>query len=842
LWNGEKEIADRARSYFRLSFDLSAAVAAARLGLLFDDGGTVYVNGVLVEHQSRSDGVETVLERDLKANLRSGRNVLAIELENGSGPSGVVFYGEIRQANGKVVRLHSDTGVRSSATASEKWFLTDFDDSGWVAARDQGDAMSDPWREASWSQGGKLMLEFFTPEERARWDAELAKALEIPAAIAEEPEPKARIVYQGGLPYIDVNGRLFIPDLCLGEPLQPWMDTAVVHYRDLGVDLYDVGAWTFALESGTDGYDFSLFDGWIRRILHLNPNARFFVSLRMSCDRWCRAHPDEVVRYANGDILPGSGDHTGRPLRPSPASRAYREEVHRILKGFTDYVGKQPWRSRVIGVRPSWGVYGEWHMYGFWEGPDVSRPMADAFRRWQGGKYANEEPPTMAERSNGAFLLDPVRNRKAIDYFQCLQEEIADLALFMAHEVKTLLPGRLAGMYYGYVFAAFAPEGANVLLDRLLASPDVDYLSNPATYSAESRFAGGSYSHRTVPSAYRRYGKLCLLEDDTRHYHIRNFTRDEFLLHDAAESRAVMCRNYLSKLFDGCGIQFCDPIHARGLRPYLFDEPAVLDAFRDSRRAFHKALPLFPESGNDTAVVVDYRDRFVLDAHPRKGYDLFRRLYDEALERLCRSGVAFDVMTLQDYLQSGQDYKSVVFFNLYSTPMNERTAVKRKVRKSGMTAIWMIAPGAVTPDGFSDAAMSDLTGVTLKGAGIEPRLECADAEAKLAWEGKVIAKTLAEGGRSIVLPDLPKDGETWAKVLSAAGSHAYAKPGNCLRRHGGLLLYHVARAGEYALSLRPEERNDVYVELLSGKRLSGAEMRVSSDGPETWLFIRVAGE
>ena len=116
----------------------------------------------------------------------------------------------------------------------------------------------------------------------------------------------------------------------------------------------------------------------------------------------------------------------------------------------------------------------------------------------------------MAERSTGGLFLDPVKNRKTLDYFECFTSINADLLLMAAETVKKELPGRLCGAYYGYVFSTHPPEGSNILLDKILSSPFIDFASNPAPYTGYVRLAGGSFPHRTIPSVFRRYGKLAI--------------------------------------------------------------------------------------------------------------------------------------------------------------------------------------------------------------------------------------------------------------------------------------------------------------------------------------------
>ena len=51
----------------------------------------------------------------------------------------------------------------------------------------------------------------------------------------------------------------------------------------------------------------------------------------------------------------------------------------------------------------------------------------------------------MKERSPEGILLNPAKDRKTIDFFDCLANVNADLLLMAAGVVKKELPGRLCG-------------------------------------------------------------------------------------------------------------------------------------------------------------------------------------------------------------------------------------------------------------------------------------------------------------------------------------------------------------------------------------------------------------
>jgi len=652
LWNSDERVKDGGVSHFRKAFELPAEVVSAKLLIKVDDGGTLFVNGRPVAFSG--------LEADaaaLKAALCKGRNVIAVQVVNGAASAGAIFCSTFTLADGRTVVVKSDRSVKAAAKAPDGWTAEDFDDSAWKDAAWVGDAMCWPWSEIA------PMERFLSAEEKARWNRDdEAGRCRLPPGLADEPEMDARIVWRDGVAWISLNGELHMPEFNLVGAKYPWTASQLMRFRDIGIHFHNVQfeSSAFWLDDGL--YDFSCFDREVRRILQLDPEARLILSMRLSMDAWCRKHPTEAMAYLAGQ---GQDEASGAPTRGSVASELHRQELAAIFRAFGEYVKAQPWGKRVFAVRPHWGIYTEWHMYGMFSGPDVSQPMTEKFHRYLNGKYANENPPTMAERTAASgCVLDPVKNAKAIDYFRFMADEVADTLLFCAKELKIDFPGRLVGAYYGYILTGQPPEGSNVLLDRVLASPDIDFLSDPAEYLPYIRQAGGAFHHRSIPEMFRSRGKLCMLEDDTRYHNVREWLDVPYGLRTPQESVAVMYRNYLSRLFDGGGVQYIDPHGKKTQRPAMYDDPLVLETCRNARRVFLSALPVADRTGNEVAYVAKIADRLRTDGVRKESRLRLREIYNQNTAALYASGVPFDVLEYGNWLERKGDYRESIVIDL----------------------------------------------------------------------------------------------------------------------------------------------------------------------------------
>jgi len=237
-------------------------------------------------------------------------------------------------------------------------------------------------------------------------------------------------------------------------------------------------------------------------------------------------------------------------------------------------------------------------------------------------------------------------------------------------------------------------------VDKVLASGAVDFMSNPAMYTAASRRAGGAYYARAIPETFRRYGKLMLIEDDMRHYLIGPFTpgHKKITTADPREAEATTRRNMLNTWFDGCGIQFLDCNSRREERVYTHDSPEILQAICDVRDLGPVLGPRPEDSGNRTAVVVDWRQRFL---RPSNTPGAHNAVYVGAVEGYYASGVPADLMTLDDFLAKPDDrYDSAVFLNVFSAAGETKERLRRRVGKKGFKARWFLrsALGAAADD------------------------------------------------------------------------------------------------------------------------------------------------
>lgn len=840
-------------AYFRFKFNLETLPSLTKSSLYFhlgySSGATVYVNGYGYKNNGSKCCEHMVV----------GENTIAIVMTNQSAKAGMTFTLKCRDAAGTdLYSIHCTESVKGTVkTPSAGWELPGFDDSSWPTVKVLGDAFAEPWyTEGSWYYTDQVK-NITTQAERVNFEAGNYVDPSLPAGLADEPEPVARVVYRGSSPYIELNGELREPLLNICQVGDNYNESAIVRCAKAGFDIVQLNFRIDELfDNATETCNFAPIEKAVRRLLELNPNARVMFSLRFTMRQWAINHPDEQVGYGTGAVDQNATDeYRERVVRPSAASDALRTLVCRLIGDFGKYVEGRPWRKRLIGIRLSYGVYSEWCCYGFNDAPDTGLRMQEKFAAYEKAKRDIDDArvPTAAERKHeynplnpkgdnpnlNGDLLNPAEDQLVIDYYEFLADTIADLLLAMAKATKEALPGRLVGAYYGYVYAQDPPEGANALLEKVLSSQYIDYLSNPPAYNVETRRAGGPFSPRTIPASFRRHRKLCLIEDDSRFHHVIDWLKSDndgrrLCTTDAVETEMCMRRNWLNMFFDGDGIQLNDPITQSGKRPHAFDDPAVFKAIADSRAALAKAGKRAEKSGNEIAVVFSPRERFHMDGGVGSYFSW--NIHLTPLHRLYSTGAAFDVLTLEDYLEEKNfgDYRILLFLNAFSLTETERKEIVRRTRNSGVSVIWVGPAGGVTDEGFSNEAMTALTGLTSSGVARRSNVKWPGCD-RLLIDGEFYSyvSTNASGGVSILVPEFPKVAG-YRQILKAAGAWFYADSGDCFRRQGDVFMLHTGTAGTHTVRL-PETGVNVR-ELFTGRDFDSDAIILNSDGPATWLF------
>ena len=225
--------------------------------------------------------------------------------------------------------------------------------------------------------------------------------------------------------------------------------------------------------------EFAIFDRQVRQVLDAVPDAMIFPRVNLSMPAWWeKAHPEACCFTAPG----------GGPRRSCFASEVWRRDTEGSLARFLDYAEHAPYADRLCAYMLSCGVTEEW--FGF----DL-----------QGG----DGPAARAAFGLGADLENPA-------YRRFLSEAAADALVRFARFTKERTARRKAvGGFYGYTFEITQWRRSHHALRRVLASPEVDFLCSPDSYTARLDPVRG-WPFMLPFASLREAGKLYFCEYDTR--------------------------------------------------------------------------------------------------------------------------------------------------------------------------------------------------------------------------------------------------------------------------------------------------------------------------------------
>jgi hypothetical protein len=575
--------------------------------------------------------------------------------------------------------------------------------------------------------------------------------LERVAALAGEPAARAEVRFERGGPRLFVNGREELPFAALSANLL----ATIRGYRDAGIRFFQPllgldDGWT-----GPGAYDWSGVLAYLDRLLGVVPDALFLPRLHLFAPAWwMEAHPAELVGYA----LPV--DPAGHKMPPrrldgpfdwnsavdtraaSLASEKWRDDMGAALKDFLRAMEGSPVRSRVIGYHIAGGLNGEWHYIGSRFLPDTGPAMA----------RAAGPVPTADERlrTTAGLLRDPAREAGVIRYYERFHDRAVETALEFCRVAKQATGRRvLVGLFHAYLLEnVMIQEAGHLAPEKVLASPDVDFIACPYSYQhtnrtrtlerwesdvyderdnwlGRARGIGGDGGLRVLAESLRRHGKLFWNEMDSSTYLEPRRSTEGGSGNDTVEGTLRILRRDLAQLVTaGIGGWFYDFGHLdppyKANRGWYDDAPMIREirAWAGLGRE-RPRLDISPVA--EIAAVYDARS-FAATAHwrseePWEGYgvsimDFFNHWFCASQCRAVhRIGAPVDFLYPFDLAPAdARRYKLVLAPNLFALDADRVRRLRDLLRGSGATVVWSYAPGYVAPDRLDLGQMEALTG------------------------------------------------------------------------------------------------------------------------------------
>lgn len=562
---------------------------------------------------------------------------------------------------------------------------------------------------------------------------------------------RGEIRNERGGPRLFINGRETYPFLALSDELLP----TAASYRDSGISMFTPILGLNVGWIAPEKYDWNAFDLFFTRLLAIHPSAYFLPRLHLNPPAWWKeAHPDELVKCGLTPDpslyrLPERLGETGLnwngltdPNDASWASKVWRKEMREVLTSFLRHMESSPLVSRMIGYQIAYGHTGEWHYTGMRFLPDYSGPMREAI---------GPIPDPAARMTTSAGLLrDPSREKDVIDFYGRHHDYIADTLLYYARITKELTGRRiLCGAFFGYLLEnVHIQEGGHLSPERVLGSPDIDFLASPYTYQhtnipgkerwesdmvddegnwlGRARGVAGDGGYRVLVESIHRHGKLFFVEMDATTYLEPKKSGEGGSGHDSVAGSVRIIRRDLGQMFArGVGGWFfdfghlCPPFQAhRG----WYDDRPLIDAIKPFAVLGERRARMDVTSAANIAAVYDPKAFFATEhwkaEEPWTGYgitvcDHINHWFINSQQRtFSRMGAPFDSLYNFDLVHADlRRYRLLFMVNLFTMTSAEAERLRGMLKGSGVTVVWHYAPGYITPDKLDLAQMEMLTGL-----------------------------------------------------------------------------------------------------------------------------------
>ena len=252
--------------------------------------------------------------------------------------------------------------------------------------------------------------------------------------------------------------------------------------------------------------DYSEFEGEVRRILTLCPDAYIFPRIYISMPKWwCDAHPEETVATLRGG------------QREMLFSDAFRRDGEAMLRQMIRHILASEYGHRVTGWQLCGGWTQEWfhHDGGF---GSLCENAAPYYRRWMEETYGVEHavlPDKDCYRGEGKVVCSDENARRYAEFANLTVAETLDGFARAAKEETGF--SQIVGVFYGYSLSTREPLRGSHGLRSVIDSPYLDFFSSPNCYTNARPF-GIDWSDMMAVDTVKRHGKLCFIECDIRTY------------------------------------------------------------------------------------------------------------------------------------------------------------------------------------------------------------------------------------------------------------------------------------------------------------------------------------
>lgn len=557
-----------------------------------------------------------------------------------------------------------------------------------------------------------------------------------------------------------------------------------------------------------DHLDFAPFEQMVHDVSKAMPEARLLCMIDLNSPVWL----EHYMAYECCDSFNNLGKAIHNPL--------WRKSVEEYLQKFLQYADRR-FSDRIQAYVLACGATDEWYDYSLGTEDQHRRT---AWREWclkNGLPDPVDIPPASVREhiTHENFLRDPKVDKIALNYWKFCNQAVADTILHFAAITRKIIHRRaLTGCFYGYILekAGCALVSCGHLdYERVLDSPDIDFLISPGTYSDARRVGGGSgflVPHGTV--AVR--GKRLLHECDQRTHTYNPYLTSEITLKvntawpDEASTVAGLKREAALGLIHRTHLWWFD------MWGDFYQGEKVLDTLARVRKIWNDYAGSSPEDLCQIAMIVDPDSTYYLNQDHPDILEINRGIRN----KLNLVGAPFEVYSFNDIpqIKNFTQYRLVVFTSLFHLTPEKKKILKQYVLKDGRSVLWLGPAGIIDHEKYDPENSRKLTGVAPDAADI------ACCKQKL-WQ-------------SVYCRDYRKITPAALKQLAkSAEVHLYTDREWPVYAEGSLLAVHSAEGGTE--TIRVPRRSGLATELFSGSKtpIRNGCFQYRFQTPDTALFV-----
>lgn len=506
------------------------------------------------------------------------------------------------------------------------------------------------------------------------------------------------------------------------------------NFIDAGFDIFDTHPATPHGWIGDGQYDYTATDAYIDAYLKQKPDAKLIILFWFGYPRNFWWAMDNKAHQS----VPKVRDK-GRKM-PSYASHKWRKEAGEALYRAIAHC-EEKYGENIVAYVPGGGSCGEWFQWHTftedadrftkgYEMGDYSQPMLKAYQQFVRKKYGTLKTvsrayhqtinswdalqlPTPEHRLNAQLghLRDIRQEQALLDYYEIFNLQVAETLVGFAERAKAACHrNKVIMVFYGYHWLE-QPNGGvtlarsgHVHLDKVLSSPDVDYVVGPYHYSF--RQLEGVMSGQGLPAAALLRGKQYVQEIDCSTCLKPSWPCEDHHVPQTPEASGMIFKRDLSKtLMEGASCWFMDLFQS------MYDSPEVID---EIKAVLEAGKQHYFQSGKDdrqVAVVLPSRDAFYFRENDPLRALLLPQFKQFELERM---GLSYDDILLENlkYLtpQETAQYKFWIFPSAVHLDDAQRALIQKHCMRNDNHVLWVYAPGILSEKGLDLKSLQSLTG------------------------------------------------------------------------------------------------------------------------------------